>query len=342
MSTSAISGNILREQPLIPAILAMLWLMTALSLGLSMTIWPTLMPLKVTGGLLGAAFALLFSLYLLRLPPRAEEMPTFEPLFLHRAGEMQTVIGLILLITALIASTFVGGLSLLSVFILSIAAAGFTIFRLKSGLTTRRLATALALALAAWLLSRFVGKDSVSQSIINGVLTALFYTAGTMLVDYTGLIRLHLSKEEFTRGGLLFLAGTASALPFALFNLISEIYQKDSWVTEWWRSFYAMKASLVEEIWARLFLVTFIYALLRPIFKEAPRKALFWTVLTAGTLFTLAHTGFNIPAQLVGLIIFSIPKVLVYLKFGFEFALGFHFLTDFLRFLCAYRYLQEL
>lgn len=190
-------------------------------------------------------------------------------------------------------------------------------------------------------MSYFLGRDSLSQSIINALLTLLFYTAGLLLIEHTGLIKLYLPAGRALQGVKLFLGGAAACLPFALFNLLGEIYKDDSWATEWWRSFYALKASIVEESWARLFLATFCYALLRPIFKDKPRQALFWTIFIPSLFFMLAHTGFNIPAQLVGLIIFSIPKVLVYLKFGFEFSLGFHFLTDFLRFLCAYGYLQN-
>jgi membrane protease YdiL (CAAX protease family) len=51
-------------------------------------------------------------------------------------------------------------------------------------------------------------------------------------------------------------------------------------------------------------------------------------------LFSLAH-GFNPINIIIGTVLFSVPLAFIYNKYGFEAAVGHHFLTDLIRYLVS-------
>ncbi|MDX8355761.1 type II CAAX prenyl endopeptidase Rce1 family protein [Cognatiyoonia sp. IB215182] len=83
---------------------------------------------------------------------------------------------------------------------------------------------------------------------------------------------------------------------------------------------------------------TLLYVVLRQTSPQLPNRALFSAILIAPMVHALAHlpsaTIFN-PAALqmgVAALLFGVPMGLIYVKLGFEAAVGYHFFVDFVRF----------
>ena len=112
--------------------------------------------------------------------------------------------------------------------------------------------------------------------------------------------------------------------------------QSDTWVVNWWQPLYAIVPGIAEETWARLFLTTLCYALLRPATNHSPRRAVFGAILFGALVHGLAHTGINPIGLIIGSLLYGVPTALLFIKYDFEHAVGYHFLIDFVRYLAAW------
>jgi membrane protease YdiL (CAAX protease family) len=110
----------------------------------------------------------------------------------------------------------------------------------------------------------------------------------------------------------------------------------DTWLTHWWQPLYALVPAVGEEVWARLFLTTLCYALLRPTTNNNPRRALVAAIVIGALAHSFAHTGIDPIGLLIGGLLYGVPTGLLYIKRDLEHAVGYHFLIDFVRYLAAW------
>ncbi|MGD9201731.1 MAG: CPBP family glutamic-type intramembrane protease [Chitinispirillia bacterium] len=291
--------------------------------------------MKFISGSIAVIFALISILYLLNSPPYANCLPHFESVFfLKISNKMVLLISTISLLMLYLSS--LTSLGTIMVYFVTICLAILTLIKLYILINIKLVICSFFIGGLIGLTNKFIALHSTSWSILSSIITILFFISGVILVNHTKLINIPSLEGKVKKGGLLFLYGILISIPFALFNHLGGMYKHDDWITYWWQPLAALKAGIYEETFFRLFLATFFYALMRPIFKSNPKNAIVLVVLFSSFLFVISHMGFNIPAQIVGLIIFSIPKALFYIKYGFEFAIGFHFFNDFVRYTAAY------
>jgi len=135
------------------------------------------------------------------------------------------------------------------------------------------------------------------------------------------------------------LMGCLLAVPPALANLDLGPVISDPWVDRWWKPLVAFSPGLAEETWARLFLTTLCYALLRPVTNQRPTRAVTAAVLIAALTHAAAHVptyGLLSPNGITFLVfgglLYGVPMGLLFVKRDFEHAAGYHFFIDFVRF----------
>ena len=127
----------------------------------------------------------------------------------------------------------------------------------------------------------------------------------------------------------------------SLLNVLGGAYKSDTWVDDWWDTLEALSPGIIEEVWARLFLTTLCYALLRPTTNDRPRRAHVAAILIGAithglwhlpTLMILGPAGLG---YIVAGLLFGVPMALLFIKRDLEQAIGYHFFIDFVRFLAA-------
>jgi hypothetical protein len=162
------------------------------------------------------------------------------------------------------------------------------------------------------------------------------FTGGALLLQRTrlGHVRILDGKPALLFRGLLI--GCLLGVPASLFNLLGNMQGKDTYIIHWWQPFYAIVPAIAEESWARLFIVSFCYAVLRPASDVHPRRAAVVAILISILAFSSAHAGLNTFVILIDGVIFSTPYALLLIKKDFEHAVGYHFITDFFRFITAF------
>jgi hypothetical protein len=171
---------------------------------------------------------------------------------------------------------------------------------------------------------------------------ALAILGGGVMVRRTGLTSVLVADGKWLAALAAFGLGCVLALPSSFLNLASGIQNGDTWVDQAWEPLVALVPGIAEESFARLIMLTLCVVLLR---RRAGANG--WKVLVAALLISsyahaLAHLSiFDIWSPAGGMMVlagllFGLPMGLVFLRFGFEAAVGYHFTVDFVRFLAAY------
>lgn len=213
----------------------------------------------------------------------------------------------------------------------------FIIFWRKR-LKRRMLLTGFALLVLLAFVENILGADNSSGLILPFGVTLMFL-AGVLLVNHTGLAHIRLLEGEYLEAGKSFLWGCLLALPPALLNVITiqwaPVSDFDLLFDRWWEPLYALQPAIIEEIWARLLLVTLVYTLLRPTSGNRSTGALFWAIGIAAFLHGMAHVPGSITDPGEGILItlvYGVPLGLLYVKRDLEQAIAYHFFIDLVRF----------
>ena len=291
------------------------------------------------GQIASILFIVALLVYLGRSKPIVADLPDVEPMVLPKFQYVH----MLLLILGILVLLFLVGI-VLHPWLVIIAAltiiALWVIIRQRQRLSPRL----VLLGFAGGAFCLFLSWRSARLDGFQGFYLAcipLHFIAGGLLLQVTGLTQARCVDGSWRLVWQGFLWGCLLALPSALLNSSGGTHAGDAWVDQLWEPFVAFVPGIAEEIWARLFLTTLIYALLRPTCKQLPNRALMAAISIAAIAHGLAHLpGAMVfsPAALQGLLaafLFGVPMGLLFVKRDFEHAVGYHFLIDFVRFAVA-------
>lgn len=164
---------------------------------------------------------------------------------------------------------------------------------------------------------------------------SLALTAGWALMGRLGLSERSVGQSLFLAEGALsavrgFGLGALIGMPWALWN-IALAPTPDRWVHQWWQPVAALAPGIGEEAWGRVLLISAFAAVL--VGWPRVRRPLLVAVLAAGFLFGAVHST-GVGAIIVGVVLgglYSLPLSYLWLRKGYETAVGFHFVVDFVR-----------
>jgi hypothetical protein len=310
---------------------------------------------------LGAVFTLAMIWYLSRTGPSPSALPNLDPLVFPKRkfrGMLWPLALLLLLGPTLISAALIlplypiGGMDLIeNVYpylrpwvvlegLLALIALRI-VFGWRRRLTPRLVAVGLAVGL-------FSGAAQAVQIASSGdpfdIFWAIFQTVavpplfigGGLLLDHTRIGRSRLLEGEVPGAVISFFAGCALYLPLALTNTVGGAHAGYTWMNALWKPLaFSWLPALAEEAWARLFLVTLCYALLRPISNEHPHRAVVAAVLLSATAHGLVH-GPSLRSLLETGLIYLLPMAVLFVKRDWEHAVGAHYVVNLIPFLAAF------
>jgi hypothetical protein len=317
----------------IPVLLLIaLWSVSVVGELLSRFLRLTMIP--IVAGLVSFAFIIVLIWVLARAKPQADDFPAITG-----AGKPRLSFGVrtVLILSAALATFVVGlmiGTGAAPLLVTGLFGLGLTL-AWRRELDRRLLATGMAVSLLSGLGIALLGNGDPTWAIFNGLCLPPSFIGGILLLRRTGFGRVHWMDSGFIPGLRSFLWGCLLALPAALLNLLGNLQGGDTWVRHVWQPIYAFVPALAEETWARLFLTTLCYAVLRPVSGRHPRWAVGVAVLIGALVHGFAHTGIDPFGLVIGSLLYGLPTALLFIKKDFEHAVGYHFLIDFVRFLAA-------
>ncbi len=312
--------------------LAVLWLVTVLCAVLSLA--PGLQGLAAAYGISGALFICTLSWRLAHLPPRPADLPSDDLLRTRRIG-VTAAAGF--LIAGAVVLVFVGmviGPGAAALVLSGLASVGISwAWRRDVNSRTLRFGVLVGAIAAAGVAG--LGNGDLSWAALNLICLPPTFIAGVLLARRTGLAQVRSLNGEYRLAARGFLAGCVLGIPAALFNLLGNLQTGDTWVGHVWQPLYAIVPALAEETWARLFLLTLIYAVLRRTGAGRPARTIGLAIVGSALVHGFAHTGINLIGLVIGSLLYGVPAGLLLLKKDFEHAVGYHFLIDLVRWVVA-------
>lgn len=314
------------------------WGISSLLMGTALLMGREQNILHVIGMLGGTGYIIALIVALLRSSPYADELPDVGQIVsLPKSYE-----GMLTLITLLCGSLFFttgilwknGWLMLPFCFAIAL----FFIALFRKEITRRMILGGLTMGFSIFLVEQIMNFNP-QQALYLSLGIIPLSIAGFWLLERSRLSAFHLLGGDYRSSAKSFGLGCVLAIPPALLNVImalgSEPSEFDLMFDRWWKAFYAFQPGILEEAWARLFLTTFLYVLLRPVGAQRPRHALAAVILLATLMHGLAHYPASISEPISAVFIslmYGIPLTLLYIKRDFEHAVAYHFFIDFVRF----------
>lgn len=318
--------------PLSRVLLASLWLASVTSMAVSLL--PKFGSARVVAALASLLFIAVLIGKLIRTSPHAADLPDLAPLIAPRLGFWGLTVALTLGILLLLGVGLIisPGASLLAATCLIALAMAIT---WRSQVSRRVVLLGLAAGLIVGLGIRLLEYGQLSWAFLNAIVVPPVFVAGALLLQRSKLSQVRLLAGQCRRGLHGFAWGCVLAAPAAILNLLGNVQAGDTWVVHWWQPLAALDPAIAEEIWARLFLTTLVYAMLRPVSNSRPGGALCVAVLLSSLAHAFAHSGINPIGLLIGGILYGAPTGLLFVKRDLEHAIGYHFFIDGLRYLAA-------
>lgn len=201
---------------------------------------------------------------------------------------------------------------------------------------------ALGLGLLAAVASLAAGWVTIAAWLWAPLQLALVVTglpAGWALARYTGLSDgqlgvIHWLAKDRPSTLKEMGAGFALAVPWALgLVTISGLSQANSWVSQWWQPLAAIQPAITEIVWGRALAIPLLVLFLRR--SATPRLAITAAMVLDAYWVAFLRTEPGLEGVLNSLIIgtlFSLPTAYLWLRRGFETAVGFHFALELLRY----------
>jgi hypothetical protein len=314
-------------------LLAALWLLAAI--GAVVRIFFEGPGWDVLVGLSSFAFIVGLIWTLGRAKPATAELPDLDILKAKRPGfwARTTLLFLGMSLTFFLGMMIGTGFSL--ILVCGLLGLGVTI-AWRTAMTWKIGGMGLAAGLISALGKAFLGNDDLSWAVALLVTIPPAFTGGALLLRRTQLGHVRLLEDEPGLGLRGFLVGCVLALPASLLNVLGNIQSQDTWISHWWQPLYAIVPAIAEETWARLFLLTFCYAVLRSVTNDRPRRAIAVAILISLLAWGFGHTGIDPFGIIFGSLLYGLPVALLLIKKDFEHAVGYHFMVDFVRFTAAF------
>ena len=203
--------------------------------------------------------------------------------------------------------------------------------------TRRTVAVAVAVVAVLFVLGSV--HRSLGWAFGSALVIGIHLIAGVALLQHTGIGGFRTISGEYAAAFRGFVQGSVLAVPPMMLNLAlaerAQIIEIADPAGNWWLPILAVQPALAEEIWARLFLTTLFIALLYPVSRERPRRALVAAIVLAVALHVLAHVPHTItdPVSVVFMSFFyGVPMVLLFVARDLEHAIGYHFFIVFVSF----------
>ncbi len=318
--------------------LAALWL---LIVGLFVLGRVTTHPAVSGGSQIGALlYVAVLVPWLVVSPPRAVDL--HKPARAHgrRIGFLPTVVLVLVGLVAILALGILLNPWLVLVAVLTICALWIIITR-RHRLSIGLIALGVAVGVFPMVLEYLSGRLDPLHAIYLTCVSVLF-VGGVIVVREIGFGQVHIAEYRWRPAVRGFLSGCVLALPVALLNAGGGGASRDLWVDRAWEPLVAFVPGIAEETWARLFMMTLLYAVFRTASAKHPRRAVAAALLISAAAHGLVHlpgeaifSSAAFPALLNGLV-FGVPMGLLFAKRDFEHAVGYHFFIDFLRFAAAF------
>jgi len=295
--------------------------------------------LKGVGTLVAMAYTIVLIWWLARSRPTADELPDFSPIvnlftsYWAMLALISTLAGLVFVVAGVILGNgwlMVPLSTLLAIVILIV---------LRKHMHRKVVLAGMIVFALLFLVEIIVQPTNASGAIINALLIAFQAMAGIVLLTHTRLTSIQLYDGQFRKALQSLCWGCLLAFPPALFNSASLtsslLTASDRRFDQWWKALYALQPALLEETWARLFLLTLFYAVLRPTSRQKPQRALTAALMIAVCIHGLAHYPQSLSNPLFILFVplmYGIPLGLIYVKRDYESAFAYHFCIDAVRF----------
>jgi uncharacterized MAPEG superfamily protein len=156
------------------------------------------------------------------------------------------------------------------------------------------------------------------------------FASGNLLSKRTGLRGSQGYAGRYKEAGINFLWGCLLFIPLGLTNAAAGSPGPwMTWVTRWWIPLtQPLFSGIVEEATHRLFLVSFVYFLLRPAFSKRPTIALVCAVLFSAITFGLGHGGTLQEDILVTGLLYGLPMAVTFVRRDWEYAIGAHYMIN--------------
>lgn len=295
--------------------------------------------LKGIGSLVALIYIIVLIWWLATIRPHAHEKPDFSPI-LNLPKSYWAMLGLISIL-AVLAFVLTGPVmgNGWFMFPLSTLFAIAILITLRKQISRRVILVGSILALALCFVEFIFQPDDAMGWLVNTLLIAFQAVAGILLLNHTGLTKIQLYDGNIRKAIQSFGWGCMLAIPPALLNIASltgsQLSEFDREFDQWWKAFYALQPGILEETWARLFLLTLFYALLRPTSSQKPQRTLTAALVISVFIHGLAHypASMSDPMSVIfAALMYGIPLGLIYIKRDFESAVAYHFFVDFVRF----------
>ncbi len=157
-----------------------------------------------------------------------------------------------------------------------------------------------------------------------------FFVSGSLLNSKFSITTIHINTSAFYRVVKSFFAGCLFGLPMALSNLADVIATNPyQWIEQFWKISLVFNMVLLEEIWVRLFILTFVYALVS---SKTRRKIIpiVASILISSVLFGFTHyPNIDIQNCFDIMILYGFPLGVLFYRRNFEAAVGYHFIINF-------------
>jgi hypothetical protein len=182
----------------------------------------------------------------------------------------------------------------------------------------------------------FLWNGDLSWAVSNLILVPPAFTGGALLLGRMRLGHVRMLERAPALGLKGFVIGCVLAVPATILNQLGHVYSQDTYITHWWQPLYGFVPAIAEETWARLFLVSFCYPVLRPVTNDRPQRAAVVAILTSALAWGFGHSGIDPTGIVVGSLLYALPVALLFIKRDFEDAVGYHVMVDLVRYVAAF------
>ena len=169
------------------------------------------------------------------------------------------------------------------------------------------------------------------------VIIPFFYISASILNDKFKFTAIHFNSNSYSKMIKSFMIGCLYALPMALSNLSDVITTNPyKWINQFWQPILAFNFVLLEETWVRLFIITFLYAL---VISKTEKKFIPITtaILISSIIFGLTHyPQVDIQNCIIIAILYGLPLGVLLYKRDFETVVGYHFIINFISAVSTY------